>query len=194
MPHLTGIDINAISSVKAWRMVAEQRGMEGIESLLAQAGGGGLGYTWKNQGSVWDMYSAVGDSYDQAHGFFGNTVYALGREAQQTIPVLASLVPVDDNELLPEDPPDEPPDEPPVDDGDWLGAGIRIGIVPGLAGTVAGGREVVSWFGDLITGFRADVNVANTGLTPAGDDGLGAKGQNAVVRLTLGARIKGGGL
>ncbi len=185
MPHLSGVDINAISSVAAWRFVAGSQGVSGINSLLSQVGGGSLGYSLANKGDAWEFYSASGDSYDVAHQFFGGTVYAIGATALQTPGVLASLEPVSEEFLMPDEEP--PPDAPEVPEGVGLSGVGGLGVaVSGLAAA----SEVVSWFGSLITNLSADGPSIQPGLGGGQGGGLTEVERNPVARM-LGFRVKG---
>ncbi len=179
MPHLSGVEINALASTAGYRLAAKG-GLAMVNSLLSQLPGN-LGYTLENKGEIWESYVAVGDSYDAAHGFFGGTYYTLAIAAQ-TIPVLGALLPVDDDDLLPGD--DE---DPPVDDDDEpvkLGGDLGFGLT-GLGAAV----EIVSWFGDLLSNLQADSPQALGGLSRNTQDGINSTEQNAVVRI-LGGRNK----
>ncbi len=141
MPHFPNTPIT-IGSTSAWRMVAQQEGMAGLDTLLSQVGGGaGAGFTMANKGDIWDLYSASGDSLDLAHRLFGGTLYII--PTVTTLPVLGSILfPTDEEEGTPEEPPQDPPPRiptPEVSDVPDIGSGSLGATGPGVAGSILGG-------------------------------------------------------
>ncbi len=180
MPHLTGAEINAFGSAEAWRLIAQKQGVSGLNAALSQVGGGGLGYTVANQGDVWSAYTAVGDSYDAAHGFFGGIVYTIGAVGETT-PDVSVLTPVGEEELLPGDEGEEPS----VDDE-------HFGHIPGTLGALGLGeaRDIfASWFGEFIVGLHPDTPTIKEGLSRNPWEGITGTEENAVARF-MGMRLK----
>ncbi len=100
MPHLSGRSIDVIGSVEGFRLVSQEAGAPGLESLLRQTG---AGYEMSEMGDVWKLYVPSGDSYDDAHGFFGGAIYAISNDSLQAPGKLTSLLPLDEFELGPDD-------------------------------------------------------------------------------------------
>jgi len=96
MPHESGRDVDIVASLAGYRLAGTNAL---IDSLLSQIPGD-RGYTLENKGDLWNLYVPSGDSYDAAHGFFSNTVYAIGTTVVvETQPDVESTTPVSEEAL-----------------------------------------------------------------------------------------------